>query len=174
MPDPSYVYVFGANAEGYHGGAAARSAWEGTDDKDAWDAGNWPKAVKALNNKNAGRKASVKDLTGAYAVLGQTGLQKGTLGYSYGFITLESPGVKGFVDDDYIINEFVLLIECAKDYPDLTFKCTTFGLKRPMGFSYWSVEEMNTFINKAIKREGEPANIEWPSYYQKKAELKES
>lgn len=161
--DEENVKVFGANVTGFHGAGGAGNAFMGIKSKPWRSNAEFQMALKALNAKKNGAPYNPTDLLGKYAILGQVHFMRGLLGYSYGLVTTQAPGKQGFVDSEYLLKELKKFFNCAANKPTLTFKCGNFGLKRPLGFSWWSKEEMNELWLQAS--EGKPpSNVIPPKY----------
>lgn len=155
------VFVFGANASGFHGAGAAGFAFKGSAGNDWRNNPQFQKALKALDKKNYKSGYDPQDLIGKWAVLGENGLQRGQEGKSYGLITTESPGTQGKVNTEFLKNEIKKFFEVAKQNQELTFLCSNFGLKRPDGFSWWSKKEIKEIWDSLGET---PSNIVPPDY----------
>lgn len=162
--EQNQCYVFGANATGFHGAGGAGNAFMGEKGNSWRTNSDFQLALKALNAMKSGAKYNSADLIGKYAVLGQVHFMEGLLGYSYGIITTQDPGKQGFVDSTYLLRELKKMLECVNSKPNLTFVCSNFGLKRPMGFSWWSKDEMKNLWTQAMDGKPLPSNLIPPKY----------
>lgn len=121
--EPNEVFVFGCNEAGFHGAGAAGYATFG-------EAGNvwrkhgydeWPQGTK-----------------GMWTEKGVIGPQQGTVGKSFGVVTILRPGQKRSVTPD-----FTELFACCEDYPHFIFYLAQEGVT---GLNGWTPEEMADFL----------------------------
>lgn len=153
------VFVFGANSEGFHGAGAAATAFGVVGN---WfESGDFLRAKKELKRKQCGLQYNAQMLVGKWCILGEVGLMKGLEGRSYGIVTTEKPGIQGKVNLSFLKNEVAKLFECANSNPKLQFLCTSFGLKRPRGFSWFEPIEIRQIWEECGIC---PPNIKKPSY----------
>lgn len=132
---PSEIFVFGSNKFGFHGAGSAGYAFRGISDNTWRDDPFFINATRVYNQN----RVSIK---GKWAEFGKTGLMFGNQGKSYGIITTEKPGYQGIVTTNYLEKEISKLIECCKKHPYWIFLCVDFGVKRPKGYSWWSIDEL--------------------------------
>lgn len=127
---PTEVFVFGTNAQGFHGAKAAGYAFKGTADND------WRTNVKCQQAINAAPGDPKR--IGKWAVWGiARGLMIGHEGKSYGVVTTYRPGEKGPITIQTITKEVTALAEFATNNPHLTFLCAPFGLNKASGGGSW-------------------------------------
>jgi hypothetical protein len=159
------VFVFGANAGYWHGMGAAGFAFRFNPE------GNWRNdnffllAAEELKNKNYGLPHNQQNLIGKWAVLGEGPFTIGKEGKSYGVITTERPGFRGYVNSDFLIKEIKNFLKFAKLHPEWEFLCANFGLNRQNGgFSWWTPEELREIWFGASDGKAIPTNIRPPTY----------
>lgn len=114
---PFTVFVFGSNAQGFHGAGTAGFAMRGD------FANNWRQDKRFLTAVAKGRGAQ-----GLYATLGVArGFQRGTLGASYAVCTCTKPGARLSVPVVDIVTQTQDLVDFMRAHPDWTFALTPFG-----------------------------------------------
>jgi len=128
------------------------------------------KSLKELNKKTKGLPYNASLLIGKWAILGSVGLMSGNEGKSYGVITTEAPGIKGYVNDEVLKTEIVKLLNIVKNNPTLKFICVDFGLNRNHGgLSWWTPKELDTIWKLALSDFHDIvfSNLIMPSYVTK-------
>lgn len=128
---PNQVFVFGSNAEGFHGAGSAGFACRGTA-LNTWRKDQW--FLDAMKSAVGSPKR-----VGKWAVYGVAcGLQKGREGLSYGIKTIQRPGAKKSTPLSEIRKQVAELYEFAKANPQYEFLVTRLG----EGYSGYTQEEM--------------------------------
>lgn len=118
--NPNEVFVFGTNAQGFHGAGAAGIAFRGTPLND-WR--NDKAFLEALEAPTGSEKR-----IGRWAVLGiSKGLMRGRSGLSYGIQTVTAPGKRRSVPQIEIGAQFFDLWTFADQNPGLTFLVSKVG-----------------------------------------------
>lgn len=148
------VFVFGSNAQGFHGAGAAGLAFRG-DALNTWrEDEHFCKALRAP----AGSVARV----GKWAVLGVArGFQVGTEGKSYGIVTVTRPGARRSISRREICLQLIELWQFATANPHLVFLMTPVGC----GYAGYSPAEMQEVLDYVINKYGAPENIRNLSCY---------
>lgn len=154
---PNEVFVFGANASGFHGEGAAGIAMRGiravrtSPHYLPWrDDAQFRQAM----NSPVGSDARI----GEWAVFGQsTGFQIGRSGMSYGVCTISRPGQRRSVSRREIYFQLVELWRFAAQRADLRFLMSAIGT----GYSGYSDTEMREVFEYLISKYGQPANVVW-------------
>jgi hypothetical protein len=143
------VFVFGSNAQGFHGAGSAGMAMRGT------SANTWRQDAKFLKAMNA--KPGSPDRKGVWAIYGVArGYQEGIIGKSYAIQTIIRPGQRRSTSLAEIKKQFIELFTFANKYKGLNFLMTPVGC----GYSGYTIEEMRSCWNSAIQTFGElPPNI---------------
>ena len=100
------VFVFGANQSGFHGAGSAGYATFGVPGNHwrEFDYGSKPFGWK-----------------GRWTVKGHTGFMEGTVGMSYGLITVTKPGARRSVSKPQLTENIKKLYEFAENRSDFTF-----------------------------------------------------
>jgi len=159
------VFVFGANCGGFHGRGSAGFAFSGEIDLRWRQDLNFLTSLVEFNLKREHKPYDAEKLIGKLAVLGEVGFMQGREGKSYGIVTTEYPGIKGCVNDHWMIREIMDLLICVRSNPTLTFKCCDFGLSREFGgFSWFTPEQLIYFWKTAQGTKDMPSNIVLPTY----------
>lgn len=153
---PNEVFVFGSNAQGFHGAGAAGYAMRG-------DARNNWRQDEAFRKAMQSPVGSL-DRNGKWAEFGKArGYQVGREGRSYAIETIKRPGRKRSTSRREICKQFIQLWKAAKVRPDLTFLMTPVGC----GYSGYTPTEMQEVIDWVISKYGLPDNIKLASYMSK-------
>lgn len=149
---PNEVFVFGANANGFHGAGAAGYAMRGT------AANTWRTDESFLRAMRA--PVGHPDRVGKWAVYGVgRGWQQGREGMSYAIQTIERPGQKRSTPLREIQSQLVELYAFATTHPEWTFLMTPIGA----GLSGWTAEEMSDTLKASILEWGQPlTNVNIP------------
>ena len=164
------VFVFGANSKGFSGSGSAGYAQRGNIDIPWREDTKFLKSLVELNKKTRGLPYNASKLIGKWSILGSVGLMTGNQGKSYGIVTTEEPGFKGFVTDVFLKNEIVKLLNVVKNNSDLKFICVDFGLNRNHGgLSWWTPKEMDALWKLALSdfQDIVFSNLIMPSYVTK-------
>lgn len=140
---PNEVFCFGSNGGGFHGGGAAGYAMRGGANKKNW---RYDEEFKSIVD------GTTTDKRGRWAVFGQArGLQEGHEGKSWGIVTVERPGMLGYVTLRSITKEFSELFQFADNRQDLRFYVTKMGLSREWGglsfFEMWQMQAVFTVLH---------------------------
>jgi hypothetical protein len=138
------VFVFGSNADGFHGAGAAGWAFTGKP-------GNQYRAGNPWLSKPRGTK-------GAWAVLGQSrGYQEGLTGRSYAIVTVRRPGASRSVPLQEIREQVQGLYQFATTNSQMLFLVPQTGGVDSVGFNgYYLGENANCFLDPATE---EPATL---------------
>jgi hypothetical protein len=154
------VFVFGANADGFHGAGAAGDAFGVIGNW--YENGDFLRSKKELVRKQNRISYDETKLIGKWAILGQVGLMVGKEGKSYGIVTTQKPGIQGYVNLNYLKEEITKLFYVANAHPNYNFICTNFGLKRPKGLSWFDATEIHALWQEVGPA---PTNIKPPTYF---------
>lgn len=145
------VFVFGSNAQGFHGAGAAGLAMRGT------AANTWRTDVAFHRAMRA--PVGHPDRIGKWAVFGVArGWQQGREGMSYAIQTIERPGWKRSTPLRDIEDQLVGLFGFATQHPEWRFLMTPIGV----GLSGWRAEEMAETLARAIGRLAPLPNVVIP------------
>jgi len=126
--ESNQVFVFGSNANGFHGSGAAGFAFGTT---------NWRTDKRFQKAMNA--PEGHPDRIGRWAIYGQgRGYQEGSHGRSYAIETIRRPGLKRSTPLKEIKEQIIELFEFANEHPNLEFLVTPIGV----GFAGYSEEEI--------------------------------
>ena len=148
------VFVFGSNAQGFHGAGAAGLAFRG-------DARNtWRKDSHFCQALRTPAKSDAR--VGKWAVLGVArGFQVGREGRSYGIVTVTRPGARRSISRREICLQLIQLWKFALKHPNLEFIITPIGC----GYAGYSPAEMQEVLDYVINKYGAPENIRNLSCY---------
>lgn len=114
------VFVFGTNANGFHGAGAAGIAFR-SESKNTWRNDPW---FRMAMTSPVGSKERV----GRWAVFGVArGLQKGNAGTGYGIETIKRPGELRSTPLSEIAAQLKVLFKYAREHPRLEFLVTKIG-----------------------------------------------
>jgi hypothetical protein len=142
------VFVFGSNADGFHGAGSAGQAFRGVAEN-TW---RTDEAFRRARHASAGDEARV----GTWAVFGVArGYQEGRDGRSYAVQTVERPGARRSTSRRAIYSQLVTLVAFAQEHPALTFIITPLG----EGYSGYTREEMAEVWRELHARIGIPSNF---------------
>lgn len=145
------VFVFGTNADGFHGAGAAGIAFRGTA-SNTWRSD--PLFLRAMQSR-LGDEARL----GKWAVYGVSkGLMTGKEGLSYGIQTVTRPGARRSVSKEKIQEQIRDLYLFAQSNNHLTFLIAKLGC----GYGGYSEEEMKELFQSAHLEVGIPDNIHLP------------
>ena len=129
---PNEVFVFGSNAQGFHGAGSAGFAMRG-DTRNNW---RQDEAFKRAMKAPVGHP----DRVGKWAIFGVSrGMQKGYAGLSYAIQTIERAGQRRSTSRRDICIQLIKLWNTAKKHPDLIFLMTPVGC----GYSGYTPAEMS-------------------------------
>lgn len=145
---PHEVFVFGSNAQGFHGAGAAGYACRG-DARNNWRQDAW--FLKAMDSS-----PNSPHRIGKWAVYGiARGFQHGREGASYAVQTIERPGLKRSTTRREIYSQLLDLWTFARISTHLSFLLT------PLGESYsgWTHEEMAEVWRFLEEKHGWPDNV---------------
>lgn len=149
------VFVFGSNADGFHGAGSAGMAFRG-EGANTWRSDTF--FTDALNSP----KGSPKRI-GNWAILGQArGFQEGKNGKSYAIETIKRPGLKRSTSLDEILSQLKELSSFARAHPELKFLVTKIG----SFLAGYSVEEIRSVFVQVIDF---PDNVILPKEYEFRA-----
>ena len=150
------VFIFGSNAQGFHGAGSAGFAFRGE------SRNNWRQDANFL--RAIGAPSGSEEKIGKLAVFGQSrGLMRGREGYSYGICTVTKPGKRRSITRREIASQLRELWHFAKAHPELSFRMTPVGA----GYAGYSREEMMEVMDWLLDTEGRPANISNLECYRK-------
>lgn len=142
---PNECFVFGSNADGFHGAGAAGQACRG-DGRNTWRDDAW---FLAAQRAPVGSHARV----GLWAVYGQArGFQQGREGCSYAIETIRRPGARRSTPLREIYHQVVDLVGFARTRADLIFVVTNIG-ERLAGYT---TEELSVVWREVATRAGIP------------------
>lgn len=145
------VFVYGANASGFHGAGAAGQAMRG-DPKNTWRQD--PAFLKAMR-----ARPGSPDRIGKWAVFGVArGFQQGREGCSYAIETIERPGMRRSTPLETIKSQMMELLDFAKTRPELEFLMTPVG-GNLAGYTH---SELAKIWKEATQAKGLPPNIKLP------------
>lgn len=146
---PNQVFIFGANATGFHGAGAAGFACRG-DARVTWRNDIW--FLEAMKSPVGSPKR-----IGKWAVFGVArGFQEGREGKSYAIVTITKPGQKRTTPISEIETQIVELCDFARKLPDLEFLMTPIGGH----YSGYTPVEMIACLVRALCRAGtKPDNL---------------
>ena len=145
------VFVFGANAGGFHGAGAAGLAMRGD------SRNNWRDDQVFLRAKAA--RAGSPERRGKWAVYGVArGYQEGKEGKSYAIETIVRPGARRSTSLSSIKTQLMELLAFAREHPELKFLMTPVGC----GYSGYTAKEMKQIWDEATAKEGIPPNMVIP------------
>ena len=164
------VFVFGANSRGFHGSGAAGFAQRVNVDIPWREDTKFLKSLAELNKKRMGIPYDASQLIGKCSILGSVGLMSGNEGKSYGVITTEAPGIKGYVTNEVLKTEIVKLLSVVKNNQNLKFICANFGLNiNHGGLSWWTPKELDDIWKLALNEFPDTlfTNLIMPSYVTK-------
>jgi len=137
---PSEVFVFGSNRDGFHGAGGAGLACRG-DAGNTWRNDSWfLKAMKA--------PVGSTDRIGKWAVYGVArGFQEGREGKSYAIVTVTRPGAKRSIPLEDIFGQLQDLWKFAAEHPELSFVISPIG----EGYAGYSRTEMDSLWERLPK-----------------------
>lgn len=146
---PNEVFVFGSNAQGFHGAGAAGLACRG-DARNNWREDEW--FLKAMRSPPGS-----PDRVGKWAVLGVAeGYQEGREGKSFSVVTIAYPGQPRSIGRWQIYLQLIELWRFAIDHPWLTFLVTRLG----EGNAGYTREEMREVWDYLLQHHGRHDNID--------------
>ena len=150
------VFVFGSNAQGFHGAGSAGFAFRG-DSRNTWrNDANFLRAI--------GAPAGSEEKVGKLAIFGQArGFMQGREGYSFAICTVTKPGKRRSITRREIASQLRELWRFARTHPEFMFKMTPVGA----GYAGYSREEMMEVMDWLLDTEGRPANISNLECYRK-------
>lgn len=142
------VFVFGANASGFHGAGAAGYACRGTA-KNTWRMDQaFLSAMKSPIDS--------PERVGKWAILGQArGLQQGREGSSYGIVTVMQPGNRRSIPLDQIAAQVRQLSCFARTREDFTFLVSEIGCQN----AGWTPTDIAPLFRDA------PSNVRLPKSF---------
>ena len=142
------VFVFGSNAQGFHGAGAAGFACRG-DHRNNWRADPWfQKAIRS--------PVGSTDRIGKWAVFGiARGFQQGRDGSSYAIETIKRPGAKRSTSRREIYFQLVELWKYAEVHPESEFLIAPLGT----GYAGYEESEMQEIWDYLKAQRGWPSNV---------------
>ena len=152
---PNQVFVFGTNADGFHGAGAAGFAFRG-------DASNtWRTDRSFLVAMNA--PVGSPHRLGRWAVFGVSrGLQQGLQGQSYGIETIRRPGHKRSTPLSEILEQLLEMCQMARLRQDLEFLVAPLGC----GLAGYTESEIKALFTQIRDTDGIPDNVVLPAVFE--------
>lgn len=152
---PNEVFVFGTNAQGFHGAGQAGVAFRGTADN-TWRSDEGFLAAMASPEGSPER-------IGRWAIFGVSrGLMEGRDGKSYGIETVTRPGAKRSVSKASIRVQIADLFAFATAHSELRFLVARLGC----GYGGYSESEMRAIFREADAEEKIPENVLLPAAFE--------
>jgi len=159
--EDNQIFVFGSNAEGFHGAGSAGQACRG-EAKSNWRKDKW--FLKAIDSPE-----DSEDRVGVWAIYGVArGLQEGRKGLSYAIQTIETPGKQRSTSLQEILVQFKELGQFARENPEAEFLMTIGG----GGYSGYSVEEISGIYSQWHSEDCPPDNILCKTEYEFRSDPK--